>query len=265
MVEKIADKQWKKMYGKSNNYHKARLNACKAQGASLWMQANPMPYSKLTNQEFRIIAYMWLGIQLCDDEIDCKYCDVRMDKYGAHAMTCKHGSNIVRRHDRIRNYLYRKMKEAGYCCQMEKKRLCEENGNKPADIYVDCLIDNKPTAIDVGIASPVQQSIIKNNNPKEFAAAEQLIKIKTRKYESLIQQNKVCYVPFVLEAFGGISGPARKIIKRLCHDLVTRTRRSYSVLMTTIQKCIVVRIWKSVVESVLERTFWKQRRGLDQW
>ena len=125
LTKKIEDKQLEQMYRKSNNYHKARINGCKAHGASLWMQANPLPYSKLTNDEFMIISRIWLGIEICDDEVDCKYCNTRMDKFGAHAMTCKHGPNIICRHNRIRNYLYRKMKEANYCCQLEKQLLYE--------------------------------------------------------------------------------------------------------------------------------------------
>ena len=58
-----------------------------------------------------------------------------MDIYGAHAATCKHGPNIVKRHNSIRNYLYSQMKLANYTCTVEKKYL-NGNGQKPADIYI---------------------------------------------------------------------------------------------------------------------------------
>ncbi len=219
-----------------------------------------IPYHTLNSQtqEFRITAYMWAwNLQVCKENIRCRFCNVTMDKFGAHASTCKYGSNIVKRHNRIRNYLYRKMKEAGYCCQLEKTKLDSKDGKRPADIYVESLIDNRPTAIDVSITSSVQKLIISKAKKNIYEAADKQVKAKLKKYEDMIAKNEIRYVPFVLETFGGFPRPARDLLRRLAHDLREKSKRCFSVVMSRLQKCICVRIWKSAVEAVKERTFWK--------
>ncbi len=200
---------------------------------------------------------MWLGIPVCKDNVRCRFCHVNMDKYGAHATTCKYGTNIVRRHNRIRNYLYRKMREAGYVCQLEKKKLDAADGKKPADIYVESLLDNEPTAVDISVTSSVQKVIINKKNKKVYDAADHQVKIKMKKYEDFIARNEIKYVPFVCETFGGLSAAARKILRRLAHDLKDKVRRSFSVIMDRLQKCVCIRIWKSCIEALQERTFWE--------
>ncbi len=155
LTRNMADVQLENLYGKMGDYHKARLNGCKAHGATAWITANLFPYSKFTNTEFIITAYIWLGIPITNEEVNCRYCQTRMDKYGAHAAVCMFGSNRIRRHNRLRQYIYRKMKEAGYTYQLEKRNLATKDGKKPAGIFVDSLVNNQPTAIDVAVTSPL--------------------------------------------------------------------------------------------------------------
>ena len=142
-----------------DNYHKARMKGCRAHAATAWIHANPMPLTKFTNDQFKIAVHMWLGIPLVSREMECKFCGRRMDIYGAHASTCKRGTNIVKRHNSIRNYLYSQMKVANYTCTIEKKYL-NGNGQKPADIYIESLVDNRPTTVDVSVTSCVQSKIV---------------------------------------------------------------------------------------------------------
>ena len=257
MTNKIADKQLAPLYERSDGYHQARINGCRAHGATAWIQATPFPYSKFTNEQFRLTCFLWLGLPICQDKIRCRYCDVMMDKYGAHASTCKHGPNIVRRHNRIRNYLYRKMKEAGYACELEKKKLDSKDGKRPADIYVHSLINNKPTAIDVSVTSSVQKKIVRMKTKNIYEAADRQVQTKLNKYEDMVLRNTIKFIPFVIETFGGFCEQARNLLRRLAHDLREKTKRAFSVIMSQLQKCICVRIWKSTVEAVQERTFWR--------
>ncbi len=94
--------------------------------------------------------------------------------------------------------------------------------------------------------------------------AEQLIDAKYKKYGELISQGNFKFVPFVCEAFGGISEPALRILRRLANDLQEKTKRCFSSIMASLQKCICVIIWKSVVESVMERAFWIKSNGFQQ-
>ncbi len=89
------------------------------------------------------------------------------------------------------------MKEAGYCCEMEKLRLDAEDGKKPADVFVDSLVDNKPTAVDIAITSPIQQVIVQKANKQILDAAQRLTDAKFRKYENMINKGHIVYIPLM--------------------------------------------------------------------
>ena len=65
---------------------KKRLNGCRAHGASAWIYDNPFPYSKFYNDEFRITAYMWLGMKITNMHIECRFfAGKQWIRYGIHS------------------------------------------------------------------------------------------------------------------------------------------------------------------------------------
>ena len=256
LVQRIAEKQWNKIYTKEiPKYHQARLLACRAKASSGWVFSSAAPFTRLTNNQFRIISSFWLGVPLINKHTKCKKCDMIVDKYGAHTITCNRGMSLSKRHNYIRNFLYRKCLDAGYVTYLEKKHIDTSSGKKPADIWVQHLINNKPTAIDVSITSPTQVTIVKDNNKSIFKAAKIVEKQKKSKYSDTIEKGEVEFIPFVVEAFGGISSEAMKFLKRLSSDLRDRTRQAQSVIISNLMKCITVRVWKANVEAFNLRTF----------
>ncbi len=178
-----------------------------------------------------------------------------MDIYGAHAVTCRSGPSMIKRHNSIRNYLYGQMKIANYTCCVEKKYL-DHDGKKPADIYVESLVLNKPTAVDVAVTSCTQKAILNKVNDKVYQAADHLVKAKLTKYKDFIERGDIEFVPFVVESFGGISAPAREILRRIAHDQRTTKKRCFSAIMDRLQKCICVKVWKAMIEACKERMYW---------
>ena len=235
--------------------HQARLMGCRAKAASGWIFSSAAPYTRLSNNEFRVIASFWLGIPLINSHTKCRLCNKIIDSFGAHTITCNYGGSLVKRHNYIRNFLYRKCRQAGYIVELEKKHVCVKDGSKPADIWVQNLFDNKPTAIDVSITSPTQDKIVNHCRKQVFAAAKLVEKQKKEKYAPLIEKGEVCFIPFVAEAYGGISAEAMKFIKRLASDLRDRTRQPASIIIANLMKCISIRIWKSNVEAFNIRAF----------
>ncbi len=49
-----------------------------------------------------------LGVKICPDNIDCRYCGRKMDRYAHHAIQCMRGPHMVKRHNQVRNFLYKK-------------------------------------------------------------------------------------------------------------------------------------------------------------
>ncbi len=256
LVQEIAKKEWTKIYSVStSNYHKARLLGCRAKAASGWIFSSAAPYTRLNNDEFCIIASFWLGIPLVHEFTKCRYCGVTVDKFGAHTITCNKGGSLVKRHNYIRNFLYRKCKQAGYMCELEKKHIDSVDGKKPADIWIQHLFNNKPTAVDISVTSPTQVVMVKDCKKEVFAAANLVIGRKKKKYASVIEKGEIEFLPFVLEAYGGISNEAMKFLKRLSSDLRGHVRKVESVIISNLMKCLTIRIWKSNVEAFNLRTF----------
>ena len=256
LVQKIAEKQWSKICNNNTpNYHRARLFGCRAKAASGWVFSSAAPYTRLSNNEFRVISCFWLGIPLVQENTKCRFCDRILDKYGAHTITCNKGGSHIKRHNYIRNFLFRKCKEAGYVAELEKKHICTHDGKKPADLWLQNLVNNKPTAVDVSITSPTQLSIVHDRLKGIFKAAKIVEAQKKYKYAPTIAKGDIEFIPFVLEAYGGISTEAMKLIRRLASDLRDRTRRPKSIIMANIMKCLTVRVWKANVESFNLRTF----------
>ncbi len=238
-----------------SKYNQARLLACKAKAASGWVFSSAAPYTRLTNNQFRVISSFWLGVPLINKHTKCRLCDSTIDKYGAHTITCNRGVSLSKRHNYIRNFLYRKCKDAGYVTYLEKKNVDTSSGKKPADIWVQHLINNKPTAIDVSITSPTQVTIVQDNHKDIFKAAKIMERQKKAKYARTIEKGEIEFIPFVLEAYGGISTEAMKFLKRLSSDLRDRTRQAQSVIISNLMKCITIRVWKANVEAFNLRTF----------
>ncbi len=256
LVQEIAKKEWTKIYSDTTTkYHKARLMGCRAKAASGWIFSSAAPYTRLNNDEFRVIACFWLGIPLVHEFTKFRYCDATVDKFGAHTITCNKGGSLVKRHNYIRNFLFRKCKQAGYVCELEKKHIDSVDGKKPADIWVQHLFNNKPTAVDVSITSPTQVVVVEQIKKEIFAAANLVIRQKKKKYGSVLEKGEIEFLPFVLEAYGGISNEAMKFIKRLASDLRGNIRKAESVIISNLMKCLTIRVWKSNVEAFNLRTF----------
>ena len=137
----------------------------------------------------------------------------------------------------------------------KKKNIDSSSGKKPADIWVQHLVNNKPTAVDVAITSPTQVNMVKNCQKESFKAAKIVIQQKKKKYANTIEKGEIEFIPFVLEAYGGIPPEAMKFLKRLASDLRECTRKAESVIISSLMKCITVRIWKANVEAFNLRSF----------
>ncbi len=237
----------------------ARYNGCRANGASSWLFCSPIPYTRLNNQQFTMLLQFWLGVKICPDNINCRYCGSKMDRYAHHAIQCMRGPHMVKRHNQVRNFLYRKMKAAGWEVELEKKYLSNKDNTRPADIFVKHFSHGKGLAIDVSITSPMHMRIINSKEKKIGQASSMMIKIKNKKYEDIIRDGNLLFSPCVFEAMGGISPPANNLLRRLAQDLKMQMKKPYGYIMNLLKKTICIGIWKNNIEAIFEKGFWMKR------
>ena len=86
----------------------AHLNLATEIGAGAFLMAPPVDDArKCSPQTFRMMLRRRLRIRVLQREQGCPHCDEIMDIYGDHAISCMGGPHRNRRHNRIRDALYK--------------------------------------------------------------------------------------------------------------------------------------------------------------
>ena len=125
--------------------------------------------------------------------------------------------------------------------------------SKPADIFIESYIDGKNAAIDVTVTSPIQNKTLNRATTDVFVAAKLQETVKLKKYDQIIDSDNFEYIPLVFEAFGGIPEKSKNILKRLSADLLFKTRLDINVIYNHIKRMIVIKIWKSNFDAIMNR------------
>jgi hypothetical protein len=101
--------------------------------------------------------------------------------------------------------------EGGFAVQ--KEVLYKKFEVKPDVVMVGR--DGRVTLVDVSYVNPCAKSHSAVAAVNEFAAAEKRIKEKKNHYGALAEHLNCAVAPFVLERFGGVSKPARDLLKEI--------------------------------------------------
>ena len=91
----------------SSPANKARLLSSSAAHASSWLSVVPSVGLglHLDSSEFHTAVKWWLGMN-STARASCPFCpDTALDPLGHHAVSCRHGGDVVIRHNRLRNII----------------------------------------------------------------------------------------------------------------------------------------------------------------
>ena len=104
LSSKIDEDQFKSLLGASCPADKARLLSVSAPHSSSWVSVIPSMGLGLhmESNEFQTAVRWWLGVGV--GRTVCPFCqDVALDPLGHHAVTCRHGGDVVIRHNHLRD------------------------------------------------------------------------------------------------------------------------------------------------------------------
>ena len=116
----------------------------------------------------------WLGLDT-SGRFMCPFCpDTALDPLGHHAVTCRHGSNVVIRHNRLRNQIIELRCRAHLSVSLEKGNglTRDLDHTRPADILIAEWDRGKPAALDITITSPLCPAILGHQAGAAVIAAE---------------------------------------------------------------------------------------------
>ena len=149
--------------------HRARLLSVSSPHVAAWLTVTPSVSLglHLDPNELHTAIKWWLG--LCPyDATDvptplCALCPEKaLDPLCHHSITCKRGSDVTNRHDRLRNTIFS-------ACQRASLPACLEAGcglgsselrTRPADILVTSWGVKDTAAIDITVTSPLSPKIV---------------------------------------------------------------------------------------------------------
>jgi hypothetical protein len=125
-----------------------------------------------------------------------------------------------RRHDAVRDELFKIANEAGFLPQKEVLKLLDDSGVKPADVLIPDFKYGKSGCFDVVISSPfahVQESA------KEIGyVMKEAEKIKCKRYKEKCEEKGYLFSAFAMDIFGGMDKSCNALVNRLALALADK-------------------------------------------
>ena len=214
--------------------------------------------------EYNLEASIWtvaarqrLRLDVSTKNSSCRFCRGCVhDRKGMHALSCPGAGSTRIRHDAVRDIVLKAFQNVGYTAKIEHSGDLGDK-RRPGDVIVYNWKGSKHLLIDIAVIQPLMQahmSTLAEGGPGAAATAYE--SIKRNKYSDL-NFNRYIFLPFVLEATGGVGKAAKELCSELrsrreavlCSNLKRKNKISRDPLLTTINFDII----KSNGQAVLER------------
>ena len=232
-----------------SNRDAARLRSIRGKGAGAWLDSIPSSEKfALSSGNFVLAASLRLGLPLSLPPWATKCeCGKSLDVEGYHLLTCKMGGGPVWSHNYVVLCWSECMSSLQCQHQIEPKDRYTTSNNR-ADIVVFDSTCGGNVELDVALAHPWSQDILRSAATTDGAAARRREDIKHNKYsqEQLPGGYTPTLIPLVFEHFGGWGEEASTFLDKLSKlyrdeegrnnpsDFKTHWRRRLSVQL---QRC----------------------------
>ena len=159
LSEKLDNQLLSSLVEASTVANKARLLSVSSPHAASWLSMLPCERQglHLEPSQFQVAVKWWLGLDTSGDA-QCVLCPEKsLDPLGHHATTCKHGGDVVYRHNRLRDMVAESCRRADLSIHLEVgHNLTPDHSNtRPADILIPHWCMGKPAALDLSVTSPL--------------------------------------------------------------------------------------------------------------
>jgi hypothetical protein len=186
-----------------------------------------------------------------------------------HALVCSCGGDRTLRHNAIRNAFFTWSLEAGIVAEKEKpgllparpgeealsgERMC--SGKRPADVWLNPGPDGNPCAVDFAVTSGLRADCVRTaveDTPAIWGMYEDFKRQHDNTQARCLEQ-RLAFIPFVVEADGGGLGPAAR---RLCGFVskvgAAREGQEVEVKAADLLRCISCSLQRENARAVLRR------------
>jgi len=117
-----------------------RVKYCTQPHVGAWLSAPPLPSFGLTldHFSFQTLCKWWLGLNQPLATEKCSLCYVNTTPKATHSLACKNGGDLIKRHNKLRNYIFHIAQQCGSNPVLEKKNILGDcdSGKRPADVLL---------------------------------------------------------------------------------------------------------------------------------
>eukprot|EP00731_Ephydatia_muelleri_P000193 Em0001g193a len=229
----------------------------------------PIPIGRSLNlhlepNEFQVAIKWRLGMDVSFGSC-CPYCpNHRLDPLGHHALTCKHGGDVVLRHNSLRDVFVESCHraclggqiEVGSGLGLDRLHSC------PADVLVNNWHLGKPAAFDLTITSPLNPITLTEAGVRCGSSA---LFAEVRKHNAndskCAELGWVC-IPLAVESYGCWGTEAQQSFSRLAARLAIQMGCSKSQATTIVYQRLSLSLMRANARALLSRArLWQSEEG----
>eukprot|EP00731_Ephydatia_muelleri_P025228 Em0017g311a len=208
----------------------------------------PIPIGRSLNLHlepngFQVAIKWWLGMDVSFGSY-CPYCpNHRLDPLGHHALMCKHGGDVVLRHNSLRDVFVESCHRACLGGQVEvgSGLGLDRLHSRPADVLVNNWHLGKPAAFDLTVTSPLNPITLTEAGVRCGSSA---LFAEARKHNAndskCAELGWVC-IPLAVESYGCWGTEALQSVSRLAARLAIQMGCSKSQATTIVYQRLSVR------------------------
>ena len=237
----------------SSPANKARLLSASAPHASSWLSVVPSVGSglHLDPAKFQIAVLWWLGMNFSIQSV-CPFCPyITMNPL----VSCRHGGDVVIRHNRLRNIFAEFCHRAHLFVRVEFGQGLSrvQSNSRPADVLVDARERAKPAAFDVTVTSPLTPATLHDACNSAGVAAHKAECQKHSSNDLKCQELGWVCVPLAVESYGNWGKEAQNTFTRLASILSITLHCPKAKVLTEIYGRLNTSLVRSVARAILAR------------
>ena len=205
----------------TDTYDMARQLAASSKHSCDWLHAIPISFCRLRldDKVVRIAVGLRLGINICEPHV-C-ICGLVVDVRGSHALSCKHTSGLLTRHNHLNDIVLRLLTRAKIPVTREPAGLLRSDGKRPDGLILIQWREGRCLVWDVTVADTTAAFYLPSTSISAGNAAELAAVRKLAKYADLVQRYE--FVPIAVKSHGTHSATATAFLADLGRRLSAAT------------------------------------------
>lgn len=233
-----------------------RIDRLSAPHACSWVTALPSSGDGsdtiMAPKVFRTAVRRLLGLPVFPSPVPCPLCMQTMDIFGDHAVCCSGAGDLVVRHNRVRNIIF-KLAEYGLMTpEMEKVGILgptDDSKRRPGDVSIRTWGPTRGLAIDVAVICPFASCHMDKKEPCEAYALGR----KHRKYDGGFEGSEYDFCPVVFEVGGGVNREGLAALKRIISCAAKRDGTAFSAFCARAWARISCSIQNAAAQAIVSR------------